>query len=150
VAFFVSNEVVRKTNGDDDCATTKSKNRWKVGAARPRLMLAVIGCLLCGSKGMMLSYPKTHEPPRWQIAERIQIVIPAKAGIHPQYEAWIPAFAGMTMGLSERSRVMQVVLGFARHPSPQMAAPAKVGMTEALAPRITSATCRIPASPFVT
>jgi hypothetical protein len=25
-----------------------------------------------------------------------QIVIPAKAGIHRQYEAWIPAFAGMT------------------------------------------------------
>jgi hypothetical protein len=23
-------------------------------------------------------------------------VIPAKAGIHRQYEAWIPAFAGMT------------------------------------------------------
>ncbi|GGA19820.1 hypothetical protein GCM10010981_04780 [Dyella nitratireducens] len=28
------------------------------------------------------------------IAKRI--VIPAKAGIHRQYEAWIPAFAGMT------------------------------------------------------
>jgi hypothetical protein len=27
-------------------------------------------------------------------------VIPAKAGIHRQYEAWIPAFAGMTMWLS--------------------------------------------------
>jgi hypothetical protein len=26
------------------------------------------------------------------------IVIPAKAGIHRQYEAWIPAFAGMTIG----------------------------------------------------
>ncbi|GGA50889.1 hypothetical protein [Dyella nitratireducens] len=25
-------------------------------------------------------------------------VIPAKAGIHRQYEAWIPAFAGMTTG----------------------------------------------------
>jgi hypothetical protein len=25
-------------------------------------------------------------------------VIPAKAGIHRQYEAWIPAFAGMTFG----------------------------------------------------
>jgi len=25
------------------------------------------------------------------------IVIPAKAGIHRQYEAWIPAFAGMTI-----------------------------------------------------
>jgi hypothetical protein len=25
-----------------------------------------------------------------------RIVIPAKAGIHRQYEAWIPAFAGMT------------------------------------------------------
>jgi hypothetical protein len=24
------------------------------------------------------------------------LVIPAKAGIHRQYEAWIPAFAGMT------------------------------------------------------
>jgi hypothetical protein len=24
-------------------------------------------------------------------------VIPAKAGIHRQYEAWIPAFAGMTV-----------------------------------------------------
>jgi len=24
-------------------------------------------------------------------------VIPAKAGIHRQHEAWIPAFAGMTM-----------------------------------------------------
>jgi hypothetical protein len=24
-------------------------------------------------------------------------VIPAKAGIHRQYEAWIPAFAGMTL-----------------------------------------------------
>jgi len=27
-----------------------------------------------------------------------RIVIPAKAGIHRQYEAWIPAFAGMTTG----------------------------------------------------
>ncbi|GGA31859.1 hypothetical protein [Dyella nitratireducens] len=27
-----------------------------------------------------------------------RIVIPAKAGIHRQYEAWIPAFAGMTYG----------------------------------------------------
>jgi len=26
------------------------------------------------------------------------IVIPAKAGIHRQHEAWIPAFAGMTVG----------------------------------------------------
>jgi hypothetical protein len=26
-------------------------------------------------------------------------VIPAKAGIHRQHEAWIPAFAGMTLGL---------------------------------------------------
>jgi hypothetical protein len=27
------------------------------------------------------------------------IVIPAKAGIYRQHEAWIPAFAGMTFGL---------------------------------------------------
>jgi hypothetical protein len=27
------------------------------------------------------------------------IVIPAKAGIHRQHEAWIPAFAGMTFGI---------------------------------------------------
>jgi hypothetical protein len=26
-------------------------------------------------------------------------VIPAKAGIYRQHEAWIPAFAGMTFGL---------------------------------------------------
>ncbi|WP_188792774.1 hypothetical protein [Dyella nitratireducens] len=26
-----------------------------------------------------------------------RIVIPAKAGIHGKYEAWIPAFAGMTI-----------------------------------------------------
>ncbi|GGA24930.1 hypothetical protein GCM10010981_11770 [Dyella nitratireducens] len=29
------------------------------------------------------------------VSERL--VIPAKAGIHRQYEAWIPAFAGMTI-----------------------------------------------------
>jgi hypothetical protein len=33
----------------------------------------------------------------WQIATKKRIVIPAKAGIYRQYEAWIPAFAGMTM-----------------------------------------------------
>jgi hypothetical protein len=27
---------------------------------------------------------------------RLKAVIPAKAEIHRQYEAWIPAFAGMT------------------------------------------------------
>jgi hypothetical protein len=31
-----------------------------------------------------------------RIAKKNHIVIPAKAGIHRQYEAWIPAFAGMT------------------------------------------------------
>ncbi|WP_188795916.1 hypothetical protein [Dyella nitratireducens] len=30
-------------------------------------------------------------------------VIPAKAGIHRQYEAWIPAFAGMTVRYYETS-----------------------------------------------
>jgi hypothetical protein len=29
-------------------------------------------------------------------------VIPAKAGIHRQHEAWIPAFAGMTFWLFYR------------------------------------------------
>jgi hypothetical protein len=29
-------------------------------------------------------------------------VIPAKAGIHCQHEAWIPAFAGMTLGQDAR------------------------------------------------
>jgi hypothetical protein len=32
------------------------------------------------------------------------IVIPAKAGIYRQYEAWIPAFAGMTIRLFESLR----------------------------------------------
>jgi hypothetical protein len=36
------------------------------------------------------------------------IVIPAKAGIHRQYEAWIPAFAGMTLWLFQRSASMSV------------------------------------------
>ena len=35
-------------------------------------------------------------------------VIPAKAGIHRQYEAWIPAFAGMTFGLFWRPSSMNV------------------------------------------
>jgi hypothetical protein len=30
-------------------------------------------------------------------------VIPAKAGIHGQYEAWIPAFAGMTVRKDDAS-----------------------------------------------
>jgi len=28
-------------------------------------------------------------------------VIPAKAGIHGEFEAWIPAFAGMTIRFSQ-------------------------------------------------
>jgi hypothetical protein len=35
------------------------------------------------------------------------IVIPAKAGIHRQHEAWIPAFAGMTIRFLETSRTEQ-------------------------------------------
>jgi hypothetical protein len=36
-------------------------------------------------------------------------VIPAKAGIYRQHEAWIPAFAGMTFGLFfERPSSMNV------------------------------------------
>jgi len=41
---------------------------------------------------------KKREAARWQITTKKPIVIPAKAGIHRQCEAWIPAFAGMTMG----------------------------------------------------
>jgi hypothetical protein len=37
--------------------------------------------------------PNAHDPP-----DNL-IVIPAKAGIYRQYEAWIPAFAGMTTWL---------------------------------------------------
>jgi hypothetical protein len=33
----------------------------------------------------------------WRIAKKSYIVIPAKAGIYRQHEAWIPAFAGMTV-----------------------------------------------------
>jgi hypothetical protein len=33
----------------------------------------------------------------WRIARKSHIVIPAKAEIHRQHEAWIPAFAGMTV-----------------------------------------------------
>jgi len=40
----------------------------------------------------------------WEIASKSRIVIPAKAGIHRQSEAWIPGFAGMTTGQSGRSR----------------------------------------------
>jgi hypothetical protein len=37
------------------------------------------------------------------------IVIPAKAGIYRQHEAWIPAFAGMTfLGFFERPSSMNV------------------------------------------
>jgi len=99
VAFFVSNEVVRKTNGDDDCATIKSKNRWLRLGLRRRVC-----------------WKETRASTLTNRQKKIQIVIPAKAGIHPQYEARISAFAGMTMGLSERSRVMQVAFDFARYP----------------------------------
>jgi hypothetical protein len=33
----------------------------------------------------------------WRITKKNHTVIPAKAGIYRQYEAWIPAFAGMTV-----------------------------------------------------
>jgi hypothetical protein len=36
-------------------------------------------------------------------------VIPAKAGIYRQYEAWIPAFAGMTMWLFLAMRRYEVL-----------------------------------------
>jgi hypothetical protein len=36
------------------------------------------------------------------------IVIPAKAGIHASYWRWIPAFAGMTFWLFQRSASMSV------------------------------------------
>jgi hypothetical protein len=39
-----------------------------------------------------------------------RIVIPAKAGIYRQYEAWIPAFAGMTIRQTERSRAVRAPL----------------------------------------
>jgi hypothetical protein len=44
----------------------------------------------CGKLGV-LSYSHAKR------AIRCLTVIPAKAGIHRQCEAWIPAFAGMTM-----------------------------------------------------
>jgi hypothetical protein len=37
-------------------------------------------------------------------------VIPAKAGIHRQYEAWIPAFAGMTSRKDVPSRARVTIL----------------------------------------
>jgi hypothetical protein len=40
------------------------------------------------------------------------IVIPAKAGIHRQYEAWIPAFAGMTVRQDELFRSENDLLSY--------------------------------------
>jgi hypothetical protein len=43
------------------------------------------------------STAKNEELHNWRIAKKSYIVIPAKAGIYRQHEAWIPAFAGMTV-----------------------------------------------------
>jgi hypothetical protein len=45
----------------------------------------------------VLFHSKNEELLNWRIATKSHIVIPAKAGIHRQHEAWIPAFAGMTV-----------------------------------------------------
>jgi hypothetical protein len=42
-------------------------------------------------------HSKKRRASYFRIAKKSHIVIPAKAGIHRQHEAWIPAFAGMTV-----------------------------------------------------
>jgi hypothetical protein len=44
----------------------------------------------------LLFHSKNDELHTGVLLKRSHIVIPAKAGIHRQHEAWIPAFAGMT------------------------------------------------------
>jgi len=49
-------------------------------------------------------------------------VIPAKAGIHRQYGAWIPAFAGMTAREGATLRT-QVALASSKQETPHSASP---------------------------
>ncbi|GFZ89725.1 hypothetical protein GCM10011408_05950 [Dyella caseinilytica] len=67
--------------GHTDCSSQQDSGSWLIetNVIEPRDER-------CFSHGTPIFSGKPHIPH----------VIPAKAGIHRQYEAWIPAFAGMT------------------------------------------------------